>query len=334
MNLVTQNAKTAVSLISLEACQSQGGSNGQSNGQPNGAPGQPQQCEPTLSGATQSRGLLAALVYDALGDLLSQVQDGFQPVHLHRAGSAQEVMALVESSDTALLFGEVMHPDDAFQLLLSLKQLGPQIASGQVRVVVHYTLPSKNFIEKLKAYGCAEVFTSLEPSEAIVQKARMIAELLLFRRAASRLPGGKLTSVGLVFLLSEWISQQGIDFSSMAHLFCACLSAACGGARFEFLAQRKSEEKVWDCIATHDNSASQWMDFVKAGAEPNSESEATSSEVRIEWIGNRKGALVCSASTELTPEQNRLLQAAADLAMDFVLLAQPSNVLSKSGLKY
>ncbi|MFL5812306.1 MAG: hypothetical protein ACJ763_01915 [Bdellovibrionia bacterium] len=287
---------------------------------------QHQQGKPTLSEAPQSRGLLAALVYDALGDLLSQVQDGFQPVHLHRAASAEEVMALADSSDTALLFGEVMHPDDAFQLLLSLKQLNSRIVSGQVRVVVHCTLPSKNFIEKLKAYGCTEVITSLEQSDSIVQKARMIAELLLFRRAAQRLPGGKLTSVGLVFMLSEWIAQHGIDYSNMAHLFCACLSTACGGARFEFLAQRDSDEKVWDCIATNDNTASQWMDVVAAGDQ--------ASEIRIEWLGNRKGAIVCSAQTELTQEQNRMLQAAADLAGDFVLLAQPNNVLKRSGLKY
>jgi hypothetical protein len=320
---MTQTTKAAVSLISLETPK-QGEATSQQL---------IQQGQPTLSQAPQSRGLLAALVYDALGDLLSLVQDGFQPVHLHRAASAEEVMALSDSSDTALLFGEVMHPDDAFQLLLSLKQLNPRIVSGQVRVVVHCTLPSKNFIEKLKAYGCTEVVTDLEQSDVIVQKARMMAELLLFRRAAQRLPGGKLTSVGMVFMLSEWIAQHGIDFSSMAHLFCACLSAACGGARFEFLAQRKTEtgydEKVWDCIATHDNTASQWMDAVMA------ENVSTiSDEVRIEWVGSRRGALVCSATTELTQEQNRMLQAAADLAADFVLLAQPSSVLKRSGLKY
>lgn len=312
--------KVAVSLISLEATKE--------NSLPGGAVSQNTALhsshlgshlgQPTLSEAPASRGLLAALVYDALGDLLSQVQDGFQPVQLHRAASAQEVIQLVNGSDTALLFGEVMHPDDAFQLLLSLKQLKNQVSSGQVRVIVHCTLPSKNFLEKLKAYGCTEVITNLDHSEAIVQKARMISELLLFRRAVARLPGGKLTSVGLAFMLSEWIAQHGIDFSNMAHLYCACLSAACGGARFEFLAKNKSDEYAWDCIATNDNTNSQWMDFVKAEA---------SDEVRIEWVGDRKGALICSAKTELTAEQNRLLQAAADLAANFILLDQSQRVL-------
>lgn len=305
--------------------------------------------EPTLKEAPTSRGLLAALVYDALGDLLSQVQDGFQPVHLHRAASAQDVMQLVNESDTALLFGEVMHPDDAFQLLLSLKQLKNQISSGQVRVFVHCTLPSKNFLEKLKAYGCTEVVTSLDNAEAIVQKARMMAELLLFRRAVARLPGGKITSVGLAFMLSEWIAQHGIDFSNMAHLYCACLSAACGGARFEFLARSRSNENIWDCIATNDHSASQWMDFVKLGAGQEKDASQNAStqggegagasqaagandvtaEVRIEWIGDHKGALICSADTELSPEQNRLLQAAANLAADFILLDESRGSLKK-----
>jgi hypothetical protein len=159
----------------------------------------------------------------------------------------------------------------------------------------------------------------------------MMAELLLFRRAVARLPGGKLTSIGLAFMLSEWIAQHGIDFSSLAHLYCACLSAACGGARFEFLARGSSDEQVWNCIATHDNSESKWLDGVKSQA--NGEGNA-SGELRIEWIGDRKGALICSAQMELSAEQNRLLQAAADLAADFVLFDQRSSVLSKSGLKY
>lgn len=336
--------KVAVSLISLEVSKEvslSGGAPGQNTSQPSsqslGLEG-----KPILSEAPASRGLLAALVYDALGDLLSQVQDGFQPVHLHRAASAQEVIQLVHGSDTALLFGEVMHPDDAFQLLLALKQLKNQITSGQVRVIVHCTLPSKNFLEKLKAYGCTEVVTNLDHSEAIVQKARMIAELLLFRRTVARLPGGKLTSVGLAFMLSEWIAQHGIDFSNMAHLYCACLSAACGGARFEFLSRNKTNENAWDCIATNDNSSSQWMDFVKAspqageGASQSTQAgnestgSQTNAEVRIEWIGDRKGALICSAKTELTAEQNRLLQAAADLAANFILLDPPHAAL-KSG---
>jgi len=309
--------KAAVSLISLEA--------------PKAGEASSQHGEPTLTDAPQSRGLLAALVYDALGDLLSQVQDGFQPVQLHRAASAQEVVTVVDGSDTSLLFGEVMHPDDAFQLLLSLKQLKDRIASGQVRVFVHCTLPSKSFLEKLKAYGCTEVVSQLESSEGIVQKARMMAELLLFRRAVGRLPGGRLTSIGLAFMLSEWISQHGIDYANMAHLYCACLSAACGGARFEFLARDTADDKIWNCIATSDNSASQWMDALKANVAAAAEAQP---EVRIEWIGDRKAALICSGKTELSLEQNRLLQAAADLAADFVLLDQPSSVLKRSGLKY
>jgi hypothetical protein len=305
--------KAAVSLISLEARDIQATSQGM---------------EPALSAVPASKGLLAALVYDSLGDLLSQVQDGFQPVQLHRAASANEVMALVQDSDTALLFGEVMAPDDAFELLLALRQLKSRIESGQIRVFVHCTLPSKTFHEKLRAYGCTEVVSELDHPETIVQKARMMAELLLFRRAVSRLPGGRITSIGLAFMMSEWISQYGIDYTSMAHLFCACLSAACGGARFEFWAQQGSSSDTWDCVATSDSSDSRWMNAIL-------NEKSDESEVRIEWIGSpRKGALICSSEIELTTEQERLLQAAADLAVEFTLLDQPKSVLKSCGLKY
>lgn len=291
---------------------------------------------------------LGEVLLAPMSAVLSRLPDSYQPVQVKETTLSQDVVDISEASNAVLLLAQIGHVDHVAELAQLMKKMKAEIQCGSLRIMVHSKLESgapldkvveDKLKEKLKLGGRTEVVQDLSKTEQIVLRAHSLVEFLLLQTEARAVPKKILpSSLEMAFKLSQWMAQSSMDPTAFTYLFCTYLSTLCGLGHMEFM--RRDQVTSYRCIATSDGRPSQW--FTEWSQSLNTSD--TQSKLKTVWVGNKKAAWVYlgddARDSELTSEQARVLQAAAELADEFGVTGmasesnQPETVLSTSGLNH